>query len=247
MKHTFALIFTGSGLFLGLFSILTALALSDKSPVPFESLESVTETGTAVFNEVQFIPGWKQDVWFMRQSHDGTALPKEQWDHLAIVVDKSNKQTVATFYQLAPEDGKFTPSATNNAVIPFKARCFACHANGPRAIRAKNNSSDLSLNWWQKMRLGLWNMRIKSYGRVESVGASQFNSGAPFKSKLSILAQTLELKTCSRCHSPTGIRNPLKLEHLGTARFLVKHKLMPPFPFRADKDEEALLNKLGGR
>ena len=74
----------GSGLFFTLRS-----TLHSANAVRFESLESKTETGGSIFNQILFKAGKDQDVWIMRQSHRGNHPALETWDRLAIVVDKS--------------------------------------------------------------------------------------------------------------------------------------------------------------
>lgn len=85
--------------------------------------------------------------------------------------------------------------------------------------------------------LSLLNLCIKTYGRVNSIPGQHFKDGAPFKSEMPVFSRPLGLRTCVRCHSEGGIRNELKMEHLGTARFLAKRGIMPPFPFRILPEE----------
>jgi hypothetical protein len=226
----------------GLISFGSALQLSSE-PILFKSLESATKTGSPVFNRVQFIPGWNQDVWMMQQSHQGLGPSFQIWDRLAIVLDKTSKPYQAKFYQLSP--GKLIHEPTP-LLAPLKARCFACHSNGPRAIRPDLSTQGVKLSFLERARIQLWNLRVKTYGRVDSLAGEETEGGAPFRSKLPILAQPLKLKSCVRCHSKEGIRKPLELEHLGTAHFLVHEGLMPPFPFRAHADDVKLLNTMTG-
>ena len=134
--------------------------------VSFESLESRTDSGAPVFNQIGFVGGWSQDVWLMRQSHHGfTKSPERDWDRLAIVVDKTERPYRARFYEFRPGPLRL---ADASEAAPFKARCYACHAVG-------------------------------------------------------------------------GIRNELKLEHLGIISFMVKSGLMPPFPFKMTDEERQSL------
>ena len=226
---------------LGLFSGLIFITASN-TPITFESLESKTELGAPVFNQVKLIPGWARDVWLMRQSHHGFDPDYSRWDRLAIVVEKNKRPYRATFYQYAP--GSELQFAGANKPVPYKARCFACHANGPRAVRPEFNSPIAALNTDQKIAIALWNLRIKTYGRVASVPGQNSKEGAPFKSAMPILSRPLGIQTCIRCHSDHGIRNELKLEHLGTARFLVKRGIMPPFPFTVLPEEVERMDHL---
>ena len=67
----------GLGLVLGL-----ALLSAQDSSVAFQSLESKTETGAPVFNEIKFKAGDGKDIWIMRQSHHGYQSNKLTWDRL---------------------------------------------------------------------------------------------------------------------------------------------------------------------
>ena len=231
MKNVITLI--GLGLTLGLFFILNS-----KTPIAFESLESKTENGLSVFNRIKYLPGWDQDIWLMQQSHSGYQLEFSEWDKLAIVVDKTKSPTTATFYQLSKGELDFS-----GATIPNKARCFACHANGPRAIRANDLSAVVTTNFFQKVQIAFWNLRIKTYGKINSFSSQDFEEGVPFKSKSENLSQKFDLPTCIKCHSNSGIRSELKLEHLGTIRFLVKNGYMPPLPFSLTPAERLKLFK----
>lgn len=230
MKKIFVTL--GLGIILGLFIILNS-----SNSVVFESLESKTENGNPVFNRVRFIAEAGKDIWLMQQTHQGFHKEFGNWDKLAIVVDKTLQPHTATFYQL-PAGEKLNFEATP---IPLKARCFACHSNGPRAIRYDGDSKIVKPNVWGKIQVAVWNLRIKSYGRVNSMPAAQFVEGSPFKAKLSVFSEPLVIKTCQRCHSKDSIRNELTVEHLGTARFLVKNGFMPPFPFRMTDEELRVL------
>jgi hypothetical protein len=97
-------------------------------------------------------------------------------------------------------------------------------------------------------RIAWWNFKIRGYGEVHSLAAAEFSGqGAPFDSGLAVLARPLGIRSCTRCHSKKGIRSELKLEHLGTVRFLVESGLMPPFPFSLSSEDKRRLRDLGGR
>ncbi len=224
-------------------AFLSGLFFSDE-PIVFRSFESATETGDPVLNRVRLITGWRQDIWLMQQSHVGFSLGFEKWDRLAIIVDKSVRPHQAQFYQFAPGELKLPSrieSGTESA--PFKARCFACHSNGPRAIRMNLASLDAKVGWMDRAKVALWNLKIKLYGRVESVPGYQTEGGVPFRSRLVFLNHSMQLKSCVSCHSEEGIRKPLKFEHVGTAHFLVKAGFMPPFPFRVSPEDMAFLEE----
>lgn len=202
-------------------------------PVTFQSLESVTESGAPVFNQVQFLPGTTKDIWIMRQSHSGPDTKKNSWDRLAIVVDKNSHN--AKFYQL--KSGEL--AADLDQAVPLKARCYACHSNGPRAVRP---TSGLGLADW--LTVAVMNLRIKSYGRLQSEAGVDLAGGVHFKSPLGLLQSPLNLSSCTKCHSETGIRAALTFEHLGTIKFLTQKGQMPPFPFQLSEAERAQIERL---
>lgn len=222
---------------------LSGLLFSTDSVV-FRSLESALPDGNPVFNRIKFISGWNQDIWLMQQSHSGLSVDFKNWDRLAIIVDKTRKPMRARFFQFVPGELKL-PSVSEAA--PYKARCFACHPNGPRAVRWDRISAEARPTLQERAQISLWNLRIKTYGKVDSVPGQEIAGGAPFRSRHPIFAQTLKLKSCTRCHAETGIRNPLKLEQISTAHFLVQKGFMPPFPFQADPSDVENLNRLTGR
>lgn len=201
------------------------------APIRFRSLESVTETGGPVYNEVSFLPGWNQDIWLMGQSHKGVSPDAQKWDRLMIKVDKTTK--TASFFQI--ENG--TPA-------PLKARCFACHSSGPRAVRADVSAREALVSWADRVKIAAWNLRIKTYGALKSEAGFESSDGAPFKSHLKALSRPLALESCTQCHREGGLRAPLKLEQAATARFLVQNQMMPPFPFRISPQDQAQLEAL---
>lgn len=227
MKH-FAII-TGLGIFLGL--LLTGWQLVTDTPVVgFLSLESKTENNGQVWNRIRFLQQDGKDIWLMKQKHETAD------DNLAIVVDP--KQNTARFYQLQP--GPLVWNGPQEA-IPLQARCYACHSNGPRAIRPDYKNAPLP--WSDQLVVEAWNLRVKLYGQLQSLEGFNTESGVRFQSGLSYLEKPLNLPTCLKCHSENGIRAPLKKEHLLTSAFLVKNKMMPPFPFELSEEEMALLLK----
>jgi hypothetical protein len=222
--------------------LIPASLILANQPISFESLESKTQTGAPIFNQVKFVPGWKRDVWLMRQSQHGYDPDLSKWDRLAIVVDKTQRPYRADFYQFTP--GRKLVLAEPAEAAPYKARCYACHANGPRAIRPEFSSLKLRPGIMDRFAFAAMNLRVETYGRVLSFPGQNFPGGAPFRSSMPIFSRPLDMKTCLKCHSEHGIRRPLKLEHIGTARFLVNRGLMPPFPFRASPEEIERLNQL---
>lgn len=225
--------------------ILWCMALSlvsavfHRNDISFESLESKTSHQEPVFNQIRFMPGLKKDIWIMRQSDHGFHSEKSEWDRLAIVVDKTTTPTRAAFFQLKP--GTLEWDVTVSDTQPFRARCFACHSNGPRAIRPNADSISAPLGVLDRVLIEMWNFRIKSYGRVASVAGSPTSKDSPFKGHGVFLQSPLPLQSCQKCHSENGIRGRLTMEQLSTAAFLVKNKAMPPFPFSISEKEKNLL------
>ena len=114
-----------------------------------ESLESKTKTGGDIYNKIKFIQKEKLDIWMMKQSHQGLSN-EEDWDRLAIVVDKSIKPHKARFYQLESGPLMWTGKAKE---IPYKVACFLCHSNGPRAIRPSLESSVVPLSFKERLKV----------------------------------------------------------------------------------------------
>lgn len=214
--------------------------LCDQNSVVFASLESKTEEGQPVFNRVKLISGWQQDVWLMQQSHQGVNVHGAKWDHLAIVVDKTKLPYEASFYQLTP--GEWHPADGALNTVPFKTRCYACHPNGPRAIRPDLTSQQLSFE--DRLRIQVMNLRIKTYGFTRSVSGVDVDDGVPFRSNYSVLQRPLKLKSCTKCHKEGGLRGELTMEHLETARFLIDNHFMPPLPFGIDEEDLSLFDHL---
>jgi len=215
----------------------------DPNPIAFESLESKTKDGNPVFNRIRFLAGTNIDTWIMQQSHSGLNDDFSIWeDRLAIVVDKSKAPYEAAFYQLSSGDLNIAESLVP---VPLKTRCYACHPSGPRVIRPNLQSVQLGLK--DKARIYLWNLRIKIYGETRSVAGSEETGGVPFSANQNVLKQTLNLKSCDRCHFDGGLRSALKLEHLTTAKFLVDQGFMPPFPFQMDEGDREVLSFLTDR
>jgi len=192
----------------------------------FQSLESKSMSDGPVFNNIRFQSSSKKDVWIMQQGHEGLQVEKTKWDRLALVIDKNEKPYQAKFYQLAPGELNFT---NENEIIANKARCFACHASGPRVIRP---NPDFALSLKERAQILLWNLKIKMYPKMTLAPGKIYSEGVPFKSRHAYFSQKLNLPSCVKCHSSEGIRGELTLEHAGTAAFLVKHGAMPPFPFQ---------------
>ena len=135
-----------------LYTLLALLGGFDNS-VFFESLESKTSEGEAVYNKISLSQNDHQDIWIMKQSHRG--INAHKWDKIKIIVDKTKTPYEASFQQLK-----------NNKPIEFKTSCFRCHANGPRLIRPNYQSKEVKLNSKDKLTILKWNILIKSYGEI---------------------------------------------------------------------------------
>ena len=227
---------------LSVFIIYISITIYAQSQRPFiiESLESKTVNGGSVFNRIQYISEKGQDTWLMQQSHKGYNSEFNTWDRLAIVVDKSKAPYQAKFYQFKAGELKL---ASENERVPFKVRCFMCHANGPRAIRADSNSQTISLSFNKKIYIEYLNLKIKLYGKIVPT-EGQGSPEAPFQSSLSLLHKKLKLASCIQCHSDEGIRNSLTLEHLTTAKFLIQNNQMPPYPYKISEEDRRKVQSL---
>lgn len=226
----------GLGSFLGLFFM--------DSTITFESLESKTDRGHPVFNEVRFIPGTQKDIWLMRQTHKGLDPERNTWDRLAIIVDKSKETSVAEFYQLQPGAIDLRPEDLylSQEARPLKASCFSCHASGPRALRPQFGSYSVGLK--DRARILIWNLRIKAYGPLIGREGVHFEEGRSFRSTDDFASQPLKLKSCQFCHRSSGLRAPLSFEQVGTVNFLVEQNLMPPFPFSISQEDRDFIERL---
>ena len=223
----------GLGLSLGLFFVHKTI-----DTVLFMSAESKNLEGAPVYNQIKLISLPGTDVWMMQQGHHGLDVPQLRWDRLALVVNKNEKPYRAQFYQLEPGELKL---ASENEIIPNKARCFACHVSGPRAIRP---DPKFGLSLVSKVKIALWNLKIKSYGAMTSEEGKNFPAGVPFKSAHKIFSRPLAVNSCQNCHAKEGMRGELLFEHLDTALFLVNNRSMPPFPFKISESDKAQLTRL---
>lgn len=203
------------------------------SSVTFESQESKTGKEGPVFNEIRFFPGWSEDVWMMRQSHGGLALPRSKWDRLAIVVDKLSG--TARFYQVEPGELQLTGREKK---IEYRASCFVCHSNGPRAVRPRWGSPEVAVSFVDRMKVTLWNLRIKTYGRIEGTGVALGKT--PFRLPGRREDEVLTVATCTKCHnSQWWGRGHLMRHQSATIQFMVEKGHMPPPGFALSAQELA--------
>ena len=220
---------------------MVVLALFDARPVVFESLQSKTTSGKAVFNSVSVQWGWKKDVWLMEQSHSGVKAEKSNWDKIAIVVDKVPEVKTAEFFQLQPGANHISLALKS---VGLKATCFSCHSNGPRAIRPNYNSAALPVSWWDQWRIFVWNARIKTYGVTRGFASNA--SFKPFKWDHPYANTQLQLKSCTGCHNGGDgplERAPLTRQNFASIQFLVDQGQMPPPGHSlSEEDKEAIKN-----
>ncbi|WP_413944489.1 hypothetical protein [Bdellovibrio sp. HCB-162] len=216
--------------------------VNDTKPVVIESEESKTKDLTSVFNEIRWIPGKDQDVWMMNQSHFGRHPGADKWERLAIVIDKTQKPMVARYYQLEPGALVWEKDLPQKRV-EYRASCFICHNNGPRALRPLSESAEASLKWPDRLKIQLWNLRIKTYGRIRySPEHDQEDSSlrVPFGYHTKEDRDELKVKTCIYCHNESGFlaRGFLQRQQTGTIASLVQRGEMPPPGFSLSEKEK---------
>ena len=198
--------------------------------VLFESKESKTQGGSEVFNKISFKKLPNKDIWTMKQSHNG--IHANEWDEIKIVVDTSSKPHKASFHQL--KAGK---------EVEYKTSCFRCHSGGPRLVRPVWDSKEAPLNIKEKLVISKWNLRIKSYGDVHIKNNNPFKRMVPLIKDQNMKKHVLNLESCSKCHYQGGPRAPITKANATTAKFLVKNKMMPPWPYEISKREKAHLKE----
>ena len=215
------------------------------STITIESIESKTKTLSAVYNQIKWSSSPERDIWMMNQSHNGRHPDTNQWERLAIIIDKTKKPLTAKFYQLKPGPLEWNNHLINER-LPYRASCFICHSNGPRAIRALNNSNQAPLSLLEQLKVIIWNFRIKTYGRIhydKSHDVEDVTLFPPFH--FSGASDTTELKvaTCTHCHREDGwfARGALQRQQAGTIKHMVESGNMPPMGFSLSNSEK---NKL---
>ncbi|HVK62177.1 MAG TPA: hypothetical protein VM432_11530, partial [Bdellovibrionales bacterium] len=196
--------------------------------------------GDPVYNRIVFIMSGKKDIWMMNQSHHGVKASKGSWDRLAIVVDKSSSPKTARFLQLPAGPLEWSEDLPLKR-LPLKISCFLCHSNGPRAIRF-NEANGVSLSWRDKLTVGIWNLQIKTYGRVIADSTHDKEDpelAVPFRYRGHYENETLEVKACVKCHQDAGIVARGKLTRLNgdSIRLMVASGEMPPAGFSLSESE----------
>jgi len=211
-------------------SLLLSVFFNTEGSILIESQESKTDDKQAIFNKISFTQDKSLDIWKMKQSHGG--FHSKEWDEVKIIIDKSVSPFTASYHQL--KDG---------AEIEYRTSCFRCHSGGPRMIRANYESKLAKLNLVEKAIILKWNLLIKSYGQVK------IKENSPFKRKITLVKdkslshQVLSLKSCKSCHFKGGARSKLTMSNLQTAKFLIKSKAMPPWPYSLEKEDLNIINK----
>jgi hypothetical protein len=225
-----------TSLFILMLSLMgTAYSFFTSSPtIKIQSIESKTGDYKEVYNQIQLKSYPEKDVWLMRQSHLGPHLNLKNWDELMIVVDKKKSQV--SYHQL--KDGRESE---------YLISCFICHANGPRLIRPDPSSLNARLGFKDKIALNLYNLRIKTYGRLSL--APERVRIKPLKYSGKLDNTPLKVKTCAYCHNsdtPWG-RGELVRQQSGAISHLVETKQMPPWPFSLSEEEKLeLKNYIAG-
>jgi hypothetical protein len=207
------------------FKLLAGLLFFIEGEVLFESIESKTAQGRAIFNKVELIQKEAKDIWLMKQSHHGRDSKK--WDQVKIIVDKSFTPFRASFHQL---DSK-------GREIEYKTSCFRCHSGGPRLIREK---SEHGLK--ETLLIAKWNLLIKSYGVVKNSLNNPFEREISFIENVKHSQTKLDLVSCRDCHGDGKVRAALSKSQVLTIKHLVKTKQMPPWPYRISLKDKRKLN-----
>jgi len=214
---------------LGTLAVGVLFFIMDNEPIVIQSLESKNPNGGPVYNKIKFFPGFDKDIWMMNQSHQGLGAESQQWDRLAIIVDKTGKQKSAKFLQLPPGELKWSEDLLKQN-INFKISCFMCHSNGPRAIRTQT-------------KIFFWNLRIKTYGRIledkEQATLDQ-SLKIPFRHRTAIDNEELNVKSCTKCHSEGGLfrRGFLTRQNMMTIKFMIENEIMPPKGFSLSGEDK---------
>jgi hypothetical protein len=221
-------------------AILTSYVFMDQDSVLIQSWESKTKDQLPVFNRIKYIPGFTREIWMMNQSHHGSSAPGANWDRLAIVID-SNKE--AQFLQLPPGELEWKEEYLQKG-IGNKVSCFMCHSNGPRAIRPDPN---FKLSLKEKVKITLWNLRIKTYRRIKEAPIHKIQDKAlkiPFRNRAKFDNEELNIASCTRCHSEDSLvqRGPLTRQNFLSIRFMLEKKLMPPPGFEITSQDKLRLH-----
>lgn len=242
------------GLFILGFLGLLLVLLYDKQEIVIESQESKTTSGGSVFNKIKWFQFKDKDIWMMNQSHhghhghhgsNGSDTFNSSWDRLAIVVDKSVSPKTARFYQFEPGPLEWKENLPQKS---YKVSCFMCHSNGPRVIRPNFDSTFNLTSMKDRLKIMVWNLRIKSYRRMTlNKKHDEIDSGlkVPVRFRGSFENESLKVATCIKCHKESGFfaRGPLLRQNISTIKFMVEAGHMPPFGFQLSSAEKLELEK----
>ncbi len=214
---------------------MAVLGASCGKPLQITSEESKSAKGGKVINRIAFFQEGSKDIWMMHQRDEKTT----EWDRLAIVVDKKVKPHTARFYQFKPGPLEWKENLPQE---PYRVSCFLCHPNGPRAIRPIEGTQTLA----EKSKTLMWNLRIKSYGRVvphSSHADEDRTLVRPFRVAHPLENETLKLQSCTLCHKEDGLfaRGSLTRQNALTIKHMVKSGHMPPWPVKMSKKEKQQL------
>jgi hypothetical protein len=160
------------------------------------------------------------------------------------VVEKPHRSRTARFYQLEP--GPLEWGDADIRQRPLRASCFTCHSNGPRAIRPNPNSAAAPLARWDRARIALWNVRIKTAGRTKEhpAQAAALDAGTPFRLQGPFENQALAVAACVRCHNDSVWgRGALTRQNFTTMRHMVEKGHMPPRGFSLSAAERKALEE----
>lgn len=215
------------------------------STILIESEESKNSELKSVFNQIKWISTPKKDIWMMNQSHYGVKPLKDKWERLAIVIDKTSSPMTARYYQISPG-----PLEWNDSLImertTYRASCFTCHSNGPRAIRPVDSSSEAPLSLVNKLKIVAWNLRIKTYGRIhydKTHEQEDLKLIPPFRHTGPRELDKLKVASCTHCHKESGFfsRGALVRQQSGTIEHMVTNGHMPPPGFSISKEDKIKL------
>lgn len=240
-------LFIGASIFLGGASLYSSL----NEKITIESEESKNENMQSVFNQIRFINESKRDIWMMNQSHFGSTPKSHQWERLAIVIDKTKSPMIARYYQLSSGPLVWSDDLISKRVS-FRASCYTCHSNGPRAIRPQYASELAPLSLIDRLKIQMLNLRIKTYGRIqfdEKHRKEDVTQTPPFHFSSQQELEGLKVKTCLKCHNESGYfsRGKLVRQQSGTIKHLVEAGHMPPPGFSlSNKEKKQLRDFLRG-
>lgn len=212
----------------------------DDQAVLFQSQESKGLGDSPVLNQVRYFNLPQKEVWMMGQKHQG-----EEWQRLAIVVSDVAGKKTAQFFQLAPGPLEWQENLPKKE---YRVSCFMCHPNGPRVIRPESHSTLAPLGVKERAKIFLWNLKIKSYGRVEAHpqhAQEAASIATPFRHSGKRSNEKLKVKTCLWCHQEEGWfkRGELTRQNALTIEWMVSTGQMPPLGMKLSAVEKKELER----